>query len=75
MFQAPGIPEKLLKVDSLTAVPTLQPVFMYLNRGESRMLETGGPKSEGGARIEGAKRPKIDGEAREKAGEGSVKGA
>ena len=26
---------------SLTAVPTLQPVFMYLNRGGSRILVTG----------------------------------
>ena len=38
---------------------------MYLNRGGSRILETGGPKSEGEARIAGAKRLRIDGEARE----------
>ena len=69
------IPGKLRKFHSLTAVPTLQPVFMYLNRGGSRILETGGPKSEGEARIEGAKCPRIDGEAREKVGERSGEGA
>ena len=64
----PGIPGKLLKFHSLTAVPTMQPVFMYLNRDGSRILETGGPKSEDEARIEGAKHPRIDDEARERRG-------
>ena len=107
---------------SLTAVPTLQPVFMYLNRGgmpdfgnrvqsvlipaifwgftfpKSQIPQkntqnthknknanlplryvvplralslklTLGPISEGGTRIAGAKRARIDGEAQEKAGE------
>ena len=79
-FQAPGIPWKLQKLHSLTAVPALQPVFMYLNSGGSRILTTEGPKSEGEARIEEAKRLRIEGEARtegearKKAGRGLGKG-
>ena len=47
---------------------------MYLNRGGIQDFGHGGPKSEGKARIEGAKRPRIDGEAREKAGRGLGRG-
>ena len=76
MFQAPRIPGKLLKFHSPTDVLSLQPVFMYLNRGGSRILETGVQnlrvKPELRERI---KHPRIDGEAREKAWEGSGEGA
>ena len=47
---------------------------MYLNRGGSRILETGGPKSEGEPLIEGVKLPRIDGEARENGGLGLGRG-
>ena len=74
--ELPEISGKLLKFHSLTAaVPTMQPVFMYLNRGGSRILETGGPISESEALIEGVKRPRINGEARENAGRGLGEGA
>ena len=69
-YSAPGIPGKRLKFHSLTAVPTLQSILWY-RQGQIQDFGNRSSKSEGEARIEGVKGPRIDGETQEKVGEGS----